>query len=182
MKDKINVITGAPSSGKSSVLRELQARGHNTLPEGARIVIDQFISKGYTAAEARESPYFREMIVEKNRDIEGLIQDYPDDPFFLDRSLVDNLAFMRLNNEDISETLWRECGNQQYDNVFLFERLPIEEDAVREEDDEECDQIQRQLRSVYEELGYSVTTVPVLPVYERASYIEDEITKKPPIH
>lgn len=42
------VLTGAPNSGKSSALERLAFLGYRTVPENARLFIDQEVSKGKT--------------------------------------------------------------------------------------------------------------------------------------
>ena len=49
------VITGAPHSGKTSVLKLLEEKGYRVIYEAARIYIDQEIEKGRTIEEIRES-------------------------------------------------------------------------------------------------------------------------------
>ena len=42
------VITGGPSTGKTTLLEELAKRGYKTIPEVARVVIDEGIAAGKT--------------------------------------------------------------------------------------------------------------------------------------
>lgn len=177
MMDQINVITAGPRAGKSSTLRELGARGYRTLPEGARIVFDQKISEGLDSEETRELDNFRELLKEKNRQVESHIPE--DEVVFLDRSIIDNLAFMELNNELISREFIMECKQKEYDNVFLLDRLPMKQDDVRDESEEEAKRVHELLRAWYEKFGFNVVDVPLMTVEERADLIEKQITHVP---
>ena len=168
-----NVITAGPSAGKSSTIRELAARGHQTLPEAARIRFDQAISEGEEPAEVRKEPDFHEQIESLDRQIEGHINTC--DTTFLDRSLADNIAYRRLNPDaDVPESLRKEVENK-YSTVFVLERIEFKDDDVRSEDDDEAEQIHQELIQTYKDLGYDPVIVPVLPVDERADFIESNL-------
>lgn len=55
--------------------------------------------------------------------------------------------------------------------VFLFERLPLEDDSLRVESDESADFLHRQLLQVYTNLGYKPISVPVLTVEQRVKFV-----------
>lgn len=173
------VITGAPSCGKSSTIRALNARGYQTLPEAARIVLDQRISEGDDPDEVRQEGDFHEQIESVDRDIETLLPT--NDIAFLDRSLADNIAYRRHFGSEVPEALTDECV-EFYDSVFVLERIPFKDDSVRSESDEEAEEIQTTLIETYEELGYEVTTVPVMPIDERCDTILSDVIQTPPIH
>lgn len=180
-RSSVNVITAGPSAGKSSTIRELSARGHQTLPEAARIVFDQAISEGNDPATLRKRDDYHELIEERDREIESHIGD---GVVFLDRSLADNIAYRTYYGNDdrkkINE-LKQECV-EMYDNVFILERIDFVNDEVRVEDEEEAQEIHQLLIDTYEQLGYDPIHIPVMPVDERADKIEQEIRQTPPIH
>lgn len=182
MKDTVNVITAGPSAGKSSTIRELSSRGYRTLPEAARILFDQAISEGRDPDEVRQNDDFHEQVENLDRHIESHITG---ETVFLDRSLADNVAYRRrFGNTDDGEAtfhLLRECENR-YDNVFLLDRLPMENDAVRTEDEDEARKTHEAIRQAYLDLGMDPIEIPVMPVDERADAIEEHITHAPPIH
>lgn len=181
MKERINVITAGPSAGKTSTLRELSARGYRTLPEAARLLLDQRISEGDDPDKVRHEPDFHEQVEHHDHRIETHLQDI-DDVVFLDRSLADNIAYRRHFNSPDNPDLWTTCTDR-YDNIFILERLDFQDDAVRAESgDDEAQTLHDELRTVYQELGYNPIDVPLMPVDQRADYIEDHITKPDPIH
>jgi len=99
------------------------------------------------------------------------------EPVFLDRSLLDNVAYRRhFNNDDCRnyEILLGEC-EEYYDNVFILERIDFQDDAVRSEDDQEAQEIHSLIVDSYEMLGYSPVHISVKPVDERVDMILNNI-------
>ncbi|MEM5794016.1 MAG: AAA family ATPase [Candidatus Aenigmatarchaeota archaeon] len=48
------VITGEPSSGKTTILKKLEELGYFVVPETARILIDKYIKKRYTSTKIKK--------------------------------------------------------------------------------------------------------------------------------
>jgi predicted ATPase len=60
------VLTGAPCSGKTSIIEELKHRGFVTFPEAARQVMDEYLSNGMSAYDIRKSGrLFEEQVLMK---------------------------------------------------------------------------------------------------------------------
>lgn len=173
-----NVITAGPSAGKTSVVRELSARGYRTAPEGARIVIDQAVSEGVDVKEWRTTKpqAYQEAVIDADRRVRDNMPD--NEHVFMDRSLADNIAYARLTDRDVPDAVYEECRGT-FDSVFLLELLPFEDDYARTEDEQMARDIQSELRDVYEELGYRVIDVPVAPVDVRADRIEEHTVYGP---
>lgn len=164
-----NVITGAPCSGKTSVITELSRRGFRVVPEAARAHIDEELKKGRTLAEIKSDPYrfeghiFRvKLITEANLPA--------DETFFLDRALPDSIAYFTLEGIDPSEPR-RQSQRIRYQCVFLFDRLDFVKDPVRSEDAQTAVKIERLIEAAYGDLGYAIVRVPVLPVSVRTDFI-----------
>jgi len=171
MTQTVNVITAGPSAGKSSTIRELSARGYRTLPEAARIVLDQRISEGADPENVRQEDDFHEKVERIDRKIERQIPD--SEPVFLDRSLLDNVAYRRhFNNDNCNnyEMLLDKCEDY-YDNIFILERIDFQDNSVRSEDEQEAQEIHLLIIDSYEMLGYSTIHIPVKPVDERVDMI-----------
>lgn len=99
--------------------------------------------------------------------------------------MADNVAYRRRfgNTDNGSATfhILRECEHR-YDNVFLLDRLSMQDDAVRTEDEDEAREKHEAIRQAYLDLGMDPIEIPVMPVDERADAIEEHITHSPPIH
>lgn len=165
---QMNVITAGPSCGKSSIIRELSARGFFTLPESARMFINQKISEGVDSDKVREKYDFQKRLIEINETMENNIQNH--NIAFLDRSLVDIISYMRYNGNKPSKELINKCRGR-YDNIFILERLNFEDDKVREENEKQAQEIHDELRNTYIDLNYSIHEIPVIPIDKRADKI-----------
>lgn len=182
MMDQVNVITAGPSAGKSSTIRELSARGYRTLPEAARILFDQRISEGDDPEAVRQEDNFHEQVESIDERIESHIPDT--ETVFLDRSLADNLAYRRMFGNDDTESvvkLTNACDGR-YDNIFMLERIDFKDDEVRSEDEEEAERTHSAIYQAYKDLGYNPIHVPLMPVDERADFIEQQAQHPEPIH
>jgi predicted ATPase len=168
-----HVITGTISSGKTTLIEQLAARGYQTVPEAARIYIDQELVKGRTINEIRGD------LTALQRGINNLWlsyeQDYrADEVLFLDRAFPDALAFSRVNGLDPNEYL-AGCFTYRYASVFILEALPLHRDGVRYHDVPTADLIDEWLVRDYTALGYQLVRVPVMPVEERAAFILERL-------
>jgi predicted ATPase len=167
------VITGAPSSGKTSVIMELAQRGYATQSEVAREVIEKHLKEGKTLAEirAQEGALQREMLgikIARERALDTR------KTVFMDRAVDDSITYYRLAGLDPAEAI--EASRLfQYRAIFIFDRLPLVKDDVRSEDDARADQIDRMLEEDYRMMGYAPVRVPVVPVPERADFIISRI-------
>lgn len=175
------VLTAGPCAGKSSTLRELSARGYTVMPEAARIVTDQAISEGKDVAEMKQDPSFHAMVEEED---ERILNNVPEDEdlVFMDRSIADNVAYRRANDRPVPDHVI-DLATDEFAAVFFLERLnEFEEDEARAGDDEEwASFIHDELRDVYEELGYTVVDVPLMPIDQRADLIEEWAVNGPPV-
>lgn len=169
------VITGGPCCGKTSVIRELAVRGYHTVPDNARHFVNKKASEGYEKEEVWDRFRVGTECIKIDRVAE---QNIPENvTSFLDYSLACNIAYHRVydgHDENLVEDIY-EIGQNRYDGVFIFDRLPYEQDDVRGEDDETAELIHRTIHDVYEELGYDPVSVPVVPIEERADIIEEHI-------
>lgn len=163
------VITGAPSSGKTSVIKELAHRGYAIQGEVARELIELGLSQGKSLDDVRrnaqdlqreilEVSLAREMAL----DLRTLI--------FLDRGLPDSITYFRLAGLDGIEA--RATARLfRYRAVFLFDRLPVVKDAVRTEDEALARKIDLMLEEDYKSAGYAPVRVPVMSVAARGGFI-----------
>lgn len=163
------VITGAPCSGKTSVIRALETRGYAVVHEVARALIDAALQQGFTLEDLKsdESAFEHRILLEKEKIEAGLS---PSALVFLDRAIPDSLAYFIHAGLDIALPL-EKSRLYRYQTIFLFERFQFKRDGVRTEDDITAEKIDRLLWESYRQLGYDVIRVPVLPVWERTEYL-----------
>lgn len=179
---QLNVLTGGPSVGKSSTLREISSRGYYCLPESARLYFDQKKSMGLDPMTAREKEDFQSHIesLRKHMENSGIPEG---ETTFMDRSFVDNIGYRRAFDSEPPEWLFEQARGR-YDKVFILDRLPVtewEDDDVRQNDEQTAQQVHDEIYDAYVELGYTPIEVPVMTVEKRANFIIERVEELPPI-
>lgn len=164
------VITGGPSSGKTTTVNLLKDRGYKTTIEHARHYIDTQKVTGQTVEEIRSNQLtFQRGILDMQIEQEQLLSH--DDVVFLDRAIPDALAYYRFLNLPADEKLQEVVHTHLYKKVFILDPLPLVSDYARTEDGAAQTKIHALLAEVYESLPYPVIHIPVLPPEERVDFI-----------
>jgi len=169
-----HVITGTVSSGKTTLIDQLAERGFQTVPEAGRQYFERELARGRTIDEIRENP------VALTRSLIDLMLETElglrvNDVLFLDRAFPDALAFCRVYGLNPNDFL-AECFRYRYASVFLLDRLPVEQDGVRAEDDVTASLLGEWLARDYSALGYKFVRVPVLPPEERMAFVLEKLS------
>lgn len=164
------VITGAPSSGKTSVVNVLKSRGYTVQDEVARTYLEDCMAAGKSMSDIRADggKILQQAILDVKTAREAELD--PAEVVFLDRGLPDSMAYFRLAGLDV-EAAVQASRKYRYDAVFLFDRLPVVQDGVRVEDEAVAAHIDEMLMQDYKALGYDPVRVPVMPVEKRADFI-----------
>jgi predicted ATPase len=170
-----HVITGASSSGKTTIIDQLADNGFQTFQEVGRQFFEKELAKGRTIDEIREdravlTRQVYELWLELNRGLQ------PSEPIFLDRGLPDALAFYRFAGMDPNDIL-PDCFQFRYASVFMLNRLPYQQDGVRGGDDASAAYFESWMLRDYSSLGYEVIRVPVLSPEERLSFILERLSE-----
>lgn len=164
------VITGGPSSGKTTTVDLLRARGYRTTIEDARLYIDLQRLGGRTVEQIRG----RRVEFQRNVLAMQLAQEAaldPDELVFLDRAVPDSLAYYRFLGIEPDPALLEAIRHAPYRKVFVMDLLPLAPDYARTEDVPAQRRIHELLLEVYESLPIPVERVPVLPPEERVDHI-----------
>ena len=164
------VITGGPSSGKTTTVNLLNARGYKTTIEHARHYIETLQVTGKTVEEIRKNQtVFQHGVLDMQIAEEQALS--PTETVFLDRAIPDALAYYRflglLEDEQIREAMKK----ASYKKVFILDPLPLVKDSVRTEDEAAQKKIHLLLTETYESLPAPVIHVPILPPEERVDFI-----------
>jgi len=163
------VITGAPCSGKTAVIRQLEQRGYRVIHEVARSYIDSQLKKGRTIPEikADEWAFEHHILIEKCR-IEARLSS--NELIFLDRAVPDSIAYYRLNGLSSAEP-FKKARQVRYQKVFLLERLAFLPDPVRSENEQTARRLEQLIEESYRALDYDIIQVPLLSIAERTDFI-----------
>lgn len=164
------VVTGAPCSGKTTVVNLLHSKGYKTTIEYARHYIDTQRSHGKTMEEIRSNQHkFQLGVLEMQ--IKQEAQLSPSDVVFLDRAIPDTLAYYRFLNLEVDKKIVDALSNISYKKIFLLDYLPLVQDYARKEDQSAQKKLHELLSDVYESLPFPIVRVPILPAEERVDFI-----------
>ncbi|MBU1198525.1 MAG: ATP-binding protein [Nanoarchaeota archaeon] len=166
------VLTGGPSSGKSTLLYALQNKGFLIVEESAKEIIYQEKERGINEPWLDKTfPDFQNKIFELQLKKESEI---PEDAgvVFFDRGVPDSLIYFEYRKFEPPQKLLDIVGKCGYEKVFLLEQLQThEKNDYRVEDEEESKLISGLIRQTYEKLGYDVIVIPPVSVEERLKLI-----------
>lgn len=164
------VITGGPSSGKTTTVNILRDRGYITTMEHARHYLDTQRLKGRTIEEVRANQLeFQHGVLKMQIDQESEIA--PHVQVFLDRAIPDALAYYRFLNLPVDDLLRKALQKVIYKKIFIMDPLPLKNDYARTENVQAQQKIHELITEVYEALPSPVIHVPVLPAEERVEFI-----------
>ncbi|MFC2043032.1 AAA family ATPase [Chloroflexota bacterium] len=176
MQTKWHVITGAPCSGKTTLIDLLAAKGFRTVPEIGRVYVEREVTKRRTVDEILENGAVLERgIVDLQLRFERRLP--VNEIAFLDRASPDGLTYCRVLGLNPNAIL-AECFHHRYASVFILDRFPIQQDGMRFEDDATVDLIDEWLSHDYSALGYSVVRVPVLSIIDRLTFILEKLSEQ----
>jgi len=171
-----HVITGAPCSGKSTLIDLLADKGFHTVPEAARLFIERELARGRALDEIREDPVsltcqVYDMMLKSEAGLRA------DEFTFLDRALPDAPAFYRIAGMNPNDIL-SDCFQYRYASVFILNRLPYQLDGVRAADETTAAYFDSWTSRDYSALGYHVIRVPVLSPEERLAFVLENLSEQ----
>jgi predicted ATPase len=170
------VITGGPSSGKTTVIKHLKDHGYKTTEEEARHYVDLQRVNGRDIEEIRENQRsFQHKVLNLQVELERRLD--PKELVFLDRALPDELAYYEILGIEPDSKLIEVLKYAHYKKIFIMELLPLHKDYARVEDEIMQQKIQSIIIEVYKARNEPVVMVPVLPEKERVQYILERINE-----
>ncbi len=171
------VITGGPSTGKTTLLAELSKLGYLTVPEAARTIIDEALEKGISVEELRaDEKQFQDSVAFRKRDVEANLD--PATVTFIDRGMHDTMAYNEASEFVMGESIEALMDASHYRHVFLLEPLELyEQDYARTEDEAFRMRINTLLDKAYTQYGMKPIRVPATIVADRVKLILSYISK-----
>lgn len=170
------VITGAPSSGKTTLLKELEQLGYRVIHEVARAFIEMEMEQGQTLEKIRaDKETFENRVLHAKIAIEERLPK--DEVIIFDRAIPDSIPYFKLAGLDTKRVIER-SPRHRYKKVFVLDRLPCAKDQARIEDQETAARLDRELEACYRTLGYEIKRIGVIPVQARLRLILQEIEKE----
>ena len=169
MSLKKHIITGGPCSGKTTTVQALKEKGFGIVEEASRILIEEQTRSGGDLVPWKKLHEFNVAVTELQVKLEA---EAKDGTHFLDRGVVDNLAYCEWGGIKPPENLQAAVKDSTYHKVFLLQQLNhFENDEVRKESPEDAVRLQGLVKKAYESQGYQVIEVPPWPVEKRVEFI-----------
>ena len=169
------VITGGPSSGKSTIIRNLKDMGYKTTIELARHYIDLQRMNGRSTEEIRANQrQFQHKVLNLQIDLERRLD--PQAQIFLDRALPDEVAYYKYFGLEPDEKLVEYLEYYGYKKIFIMDLLPLDADDARTEDKQAQIALHDLIIQTYQQRGEPIVFVPVLPIKERVQFVLDHLS------
>jgi len=169
------VITGGPSSGKTTLVETLKKKGYRGIDEAARIILQEEESRGGDVKAYRNTVEFTEL--EFQRSLAYYIQAHQENPHgltFFDRGIPDIIAYARFRKIPISTALDDAARTYRY-NKKVFIAPPWHEiyhaDEERTESYTEATRLFHAIEKTYQEYGYSLVELPKRGVEIRVNFV-----------
>ncbi|MEI6866455.1 ATP-binding protein [Flavicella sp.] len=172
MPEKI-IITGGPSTGKSSLINNLKNKGFRCMDEISRAVILEARKKGIEHLFISSPILFSEILLEKRIEQFKLAEKEIQGPVFFDRGIIDIIAYLNFSKTKHSIDFNSLLKNIRYNQVFICPPWEIihKTDNERYESFEDAKKTHNQLLESYRKEGYSVIEIPAGTIDERTEFI-----------
>ena len=170
------VITGAPGTGKTSIINALKERGYCCIDENSREIITEQIQNGGEILPWKNQIAFENLISSKRAKQYASIPK--DEICFFDRSAIDCVAYLKVNNLETSAEILDVIKNCEFNSTVFY--TPIWEeiytnDSERKENIEKAQIIEDLLLSTYQYFDYTLIQIPKLTIEERVDFILSKI-------
>jgi len=174
------ILSGGPHAGKSTLLEALKAKFPDAhfIPEPATEVITRELAKQQVESDYMPKvPWhgyklFAPLVFEEAVQLE---QNVPQktEIVFQDRSLIDTIAYLRLNHiTDYQDETWKLANNMGYTAVFFCEPVGGHEiTEVRRENSSEAEDIHNTLLETYRDSKLPLIDLPAVNVGQRVEMI-----------
>ncbi len=165
------VITGAPCTGKTTVINELSKQGYKTMGESSRAALERHPQLRASVASNDDVVKLQRIILDTQIKSEAELGG--DETVFLDGGIPSGIAFCRVKRIEPPDELIYASRKIKYDAVFVMDRLPLyETDESRQQTESQSVKLQELIFEVYSELGYSPIKVPAMSPQERVEFIK----------
>ena len=172
-KSNFFIFTGAPGSGKTSVLNELHNRGYSIVPEVAREIIKAQRAIGGDATHTGNRDAFRDLMLEQS--ITDFQKMLPINRLvFFDRGIPDLVGYSKQFCGKTTVKTTQSAQQYRYNSlVFLFPPWPeiYSHDTERQQDFQEAIETYQAIKQAYSACKYNVVEVPKVPVNNRVDFI-----------
>ncbi|MBQ1023926.1 AAA family ATPase [Micromonospora sp. C95] len=180
------ILTGAPGSGKTAILRQLEIDGHTVVEEAATDVIA--LQQALGRPEPWREPGFADRVLDLQRKRQLAAQAITRDVVFVDRSPVCTLALCRYLDvtapPHLSDEIERMTAERWYEPTAFFVRHQgfIQATAARRISFEDSLAFEKVHETAYREVGFDLIDVPAAPLPVRVAAVQqsaDRLDRQP---
>jgi predicted ATPase len=163
------VITGGPSSGKTTLIDHLAQQGFYIAPEIAREHIERFLANNHTFEDLRhETKRLQRDILAAALKRERKLP--PTQEIFFDRGTTDSVGYFHYYGMETHQII-PACQYHHYKKIFYCHPLTLIYDEVRIEDTAAARKISDLIYNAYKNMGYQLIELPPISVEERVRII-----------
>lgn len=175
LEHKRIVLTGGPSSGKTSLLNHIQHPDTHCFEEVSRGVISKALAKGVTQPFLDNPLGFSEALFERR--LHDYFEDKKNKIHVYDRGIHDVLAYLNAIGDEVPCGMLNDCSTYCYDAVFVFPpwEAIFTQDTERMEVFEEAVNFHKALLETYTHFGMQCIEVPKSTIEERFRFILDHL-------
>lgn len=169
------VITGGPSTGKTTLINALKQLGYNCFDEISRQVTLEARQQGIEQLFLEDPLLFSQKLLEGRTEQFKSAEKATSNLVFLDRGIPDVLAYMDYIGDTYPKEFTDRCTAHRYDAVVVLQ--PWEDiyatDEERYESFEQAKLIHHHLESTYTRFKYNLIELPKDTVPNRVNFLLD---------
>ena len=163
------IITGGPATGKSSIIEYFQQIGRHCFEEVSR----EIIKKKNIQTSTKDINFEVAVFQQRKKQFLAATKLH-----FYDRSMLDGLAYMKLQNIHIPKQMLIDLTTHRYESKVFIAPVWQEiyhQDSERLESYKEAISIDKTLREIYNSFAYELVEIPLTTVEERVKFILSQI-------
>ena len=170
------IISGAPGTGKTTIINALKKKDYYCVEEISRELIAEQIFIGGNILPWKDQIAFENKIAQKR------YKQYLDSPenciCFFDRSSVDCIAYLNNNKLESTSQINQIIKNCIFNKTVFY--TPIWEeiyknDSERQESFDQSIKIDKHLKDSYIKFGYTIIEIPKTTLDKRVNFILSQI-------
>ncbi len=173
------IISGGPSSGKTTIINALMEQGFHCEEEFSRHIIEEGIRTGSGIVPWDKLDLFTEKLFEGR--IEQFYHgDQFDETIFYDRSIIDSIAYMEHDDEVIPDQYVQDAKKlRYYPQVFItpYWDSIYTTDEQRKEPSEKAKSLEKAIIDCYKKYNYQTILVPKTTIEKRIEFILNHINE-----
>lgn len=167
------LITGAPGSGKTTIVNYMAAAGWRAIDDPGRAEFEHQLKNGIPPNIVRHDyRRFQHLVLKRVLRIVDLIPD--DEQVLFDYGIAESLAFMKVAGIPWDNVIVEAAARLHFRQVFLLDIVPLpldSDDIIRNESELSRSLLRNLFQEIYQVLGHNPIRVPLMGVKERFDLI-----------